>query len=208
MKYFGLLSLIFGLTFYSFSNFNPEPDKSENQTKGLGATEVSKNKKEIQELIRQVMIWSDSKESIKLLPALPDVNNKVYVGFDINKHTANLKKLKETSFFANEFIENYNQIILTLDKKLRNKEIKEWQVGDLPTFNFVNDVSPWCLCQGFSSEDFDDVEIVKLDRQFGELKWKWKKGSSWNDFRFRVVKDGNKWKVSYMEGFDFKESIK
>jgi len=200
--------LILALTFYSCGHNNSKIDKSGKETEGLDANEASKSREEIQRLIRQVMIWSESKESIELLPVIPDINNKVYAGFDMKKHKANLKKLGETNFFTTEFIENYNQIILTLDRKLRNKEIEEWLVGDLPTFNFVNDVNPWCQCQGFSPKDFDDVEIIILDNKSGELKWKWKKGSSWNDFIFRVAKEENKWKISYLAGFDFKESIK
>jgi hypothetical protein len=208
MKYFGLTTLILGLTFYSCGHNNPKTDKSEKQSEGLEANEVSKNREEIQKLIRQVLIWSDSKESIELLPALSDSKDSIYIGFDLDKLKANLDKLRQTGFFATEFIENYNQIVRTLDRKLRNKEFEEWLVGDLPTFNFVNDINPWCLCQGFSPEDFDDMEIVKIDNKSGELNWKWKKDSSWKDFRFRVVKENNQWKISYMEGFDFKESIK
>jgi hypothetical protein len=203
MKYFGLITLILGLTFYSCSHHKPKTDKSEKQTEELEATEVSKNREEIQRLIRQVLIWSDSKGTIDLLPALSDSKGSVYIGFDLDKLKINLDKLRQTGFFTTEFIENYNQIIQTLDKKLRNKEFKDWLVGDLPTFNFVNDINPWCLCQGFSPEDFDDVEIIKINSISGELKWKWKKGSSWNDFIFRVKKEDNKWEISYMEGFDF-----
>ena len=119
-----------------------------------------------------------------------------------------LHKLRQTGFFASEFIENYDQIIGTLDRKIRNKEFDEWLVGDLPTFNFVNDISPWCLCQGFTPEDFGDIEILKINSISGEMVWKWKRGSSWNDFKFRVTREDNKWKISYMEGFDLNESTK
>ena len=203
MKYFGLITLILGLTFYGCSHNKPKTDKSEKQTEELEATEVLKNREEIQKLIRQVLIWSDSKGTIDLLPALSDKKDSAYIGFDLDKLKVNLDKLRQTGFFATEFIENYNQIILTLDRKLRNKEFEDWLVGDLPTFNFVNDINPWCLCQDFSPEDFADVEIIKINSISGELKWKWQKGSSWDDFIFRVKKEDNKWKISYLEGFDF-----
>jgi hypothetical protein len=195
--------MILGLTFHCFSN-HAKTEQSKNQTGKLDTLELSKSKKEIQQLIRQVILWSDSKESIELLTTIPDANGRVYIGFDMDQHTENLIRLKETKFFANEFVENYNRIILTLDRKIRNKEFEEWLVSDLPPFHFVNDVSPWCICQGFSPEDFDDVEIVNITSKSGKLIWKWKKGSSWTDFKFRVKKEDNKWRISYMEGFDFK----
>jgi hypothetical protein len=120
----------------------------------------------------------------------------------------NLNKLEQTGFFSKDFIENYNHIIRTIDKKLRNKELEEWHIGDLPTFNFINGINPWCQCQGFSKENVGNVEIIKIDNSSGDLKWQWEKGSSWQDFIVRVVKENNKWKITYMEGFDYKECIK
>jgi hypothetical protein len=200
--------MILGLVFCSCNHHDPPTDKAVNQTNGLESIEVSKNKEEIQKLIRKVLIWSDSKETIDLFPVVKDSEDSAYFKFDMDKLKENLYKLKQTGFFASEFIENYNQIIRTIDKKLQNKEIEAWLVGDLPTFNFANDVNPWCQCQGFSQEDFDNVEIIRIDSKSGEFIWKWKTGSSWNDFKFRAVKESDKWKISYMEGFDFKESTK
>jgi len=126
------LILILGLSFFGYSQNGPSTSKN-----------VLKDKKEIQKLIRKVLTWSESKGTIELLPVLTDSKDSVYIGFDMAKHKSNLDKLKRTNFFAVEFIDNYNQIILTLDKKLRNGEYEEWLVGDLPTFIFANDVDPW-----------------------------------------------------------------
>jgi hypothetical protein len=138
----------------------------------------------------------------------------------MNQHKANLDKLKETGFFATEFIENYNQIILTLDKKLRNKEYGEWIVNDLPPFIFANDVNAWTLCQDVpydnpSPWDFVEIIVISLNSENGELKWKWgnlKAGThpSWRefDYKFKVTKENNKWKISYLDGFEFKESTR
>ena len=207
MKLLVLTFLILEFTFcgcYCQNRITNDAGKSS----GLGTQEILKSKNEIQNLIRQVLIWSESKESIELLPAIKDRKDSAYVGFEMNKLKINLDKLAQTGFFATEFIENYCQIIRTIDKKIRNKELEAWLVGDLPPFNFVNGINPWCQCQGFSQNDFDKVEIIKLDNKSGELKWIWKAGLSWTNFYFRVVKDDNKWKITYMEGFDFKESTK
>ncbi len=207
MKSIGLITLIFGLTFLSCNQYRLKIDKSEKPISGI-SYKVSKNREEIQRLIRQVLIWSGSKESIDLLPVVKDSKDSIFIGFDMDKLQANCDILKQTGFFAPEFIENYSRIIMTIDKKIRNREIETWLVGDLPTFNFVNDINPWCQCQGFSKEDFDNIEVIKMDSKSGELKWKWKAGSSWNDFIFRVIKENDHWKISYMEGFDYQNSTK
>lgn len=163
------------------------------------------DEKEIQKLIQTALDWSASSESVVVYP----ISKKGgFYFFDKNKLRENLTKLKASGFFSDEFIENYNQIILTLDAKLRNKEFDEWMVGDLPPFKFANDIDPWCLCQGFSAQQFDGIRINKMDSRSGELTWNWKRGNSWTDFKFRVVKENNKWKISYMQGFDFEEGVK
>ena len=88
-------------------------------------------------------------------------------------------------------------------------------VGDLPTFIFVNDVNPWCLCQDNLSWNSVEVEVINLSADTGELEWNWGKlganiDPSWNEFsyKFRVIKEAGQWKVTYLEGFDFKESTR
>jgi hypothetical protein len=205
MNYLGLYILILGL---GFSSCHQNKPKIEKQVTTIEVVDIQKDKEGIQKLIRQVLTWSESNESIDLLPVLKDRKGRIYTGFDMNKHKANLAKLRETGFFAKEFIENYNQIILTLDQMLRSKEFDEWFVGDLPPFKFVNEIDPWCLCQDFSPEQFNNVSIVKIDSKSGELIWNWEKGTDWMDFKFMVVKEDNKWKISYMQGFDYMESTK
>ena len=148
----------------------------------------------IQEVVRQVLDWSQSDSAIVVNPVIE--TGGVYL-FDKNELRKNLDRLRLTGFFANEFIENYNQIILKLEEKLRSQEFDPWLVGDLPPFKFAND-----------ADQYERVEIVKMDKQSAEGFWRWKQGSSWVDFMFRVSKEDGKWKISYMQGFDYAESIK
>jgi hypothetical protein len=127
----------------------------------------------------------------------------------------NLEKLRAANFFSAGFIENYNQIILTLDKKFKNKEFGKWSTGELPPFSFANDVSPWCDCQDNLSWDLVEVKIINLNNEKGELYWTWGKSelngdASWKAFsyKFGVEKENGKWKISYLQGFDFKESTR
>ncbi len=168
---------------------------------------------EIQTLIIRMLKWADSKDVINVRPVLS--KDSICVGFDLVKHKQNLEKLRKTGLFADEFIDNYNNIIQTLDKKIKNNEFEPWNVYELPIFSFASDANPWCSCQDYLSWDDVDIKPIKLDSNKGELKWGWGKlgsdvNSSWKEFStpFRVVKINNKWKISYLQGFDYKESIK
>ena len=214
MKHIKLTTLIFGLLLFGCKQTD---NKSTSVT--VEKVETSTDEKEqIQNLIRQALNWADSKNSIDLLPVIADSKDSLYLGFDLELHKQNLNKLRQTNLFATEFIENYNQIILTFDKGLKNGKYEQWMVGELPPFNFSSDVNAWTLSQDVPYDNpnpFDFVEVKLLDINKGEVNWKWGKPElitepSWKDFayKFKVVKEDNKWKISYLEGFDFKESTK
>jgi len=216
MKYRIIFILIIGLVIISCNQDKEPVVTEEEQTETLQKKELSKDEEEIQNLIRQVLKWGNSK--VNLWTLLADDKDSICIGLNLKEHKKNLDELKKTDFFSIEFIENYNQIILTLDKKIQNKEFGNLLVGDLPPFNFASDVNPWCLCQ---EEPCDpnlwevDINIIRLSSESGELEYKWGKSvlnadPYWKDFRykFKVTKENNKWKISYMEGFDFEEGIK
>ena len=67
-------------------------------------------------------------EPIELVPVLN--KNSICAGIDFDKQNQNLEKLKKTGFFADEFIDNYNHIIQTLDKKIKNNEFSASEKTD------------------------------------------------------------------------------
>ncbi|MFI5137529.1 MAG: hypothetical protein ACHQIM_06855 [Sphingobacteriales bacterium] len=222
MKYLRFGTAILALFLFSCSH-NSERKESPlkiKATKTLKSPEISNDKQEIQILIRKALNWSESKNSINLLPVLTDSKDSICVGFDLEKLNVTLEKLKATNFFSSRFVDNYSQIILTLDKKIKNNEFEKWSVSELPTFSFANDVDPWCLCQDVPYDkpnpwDLIEVKVIKLNDEKGELYWTWGKpelnGSpDWKDFtyKFEVEKENGKWKISYLQGFDFKESTR
>ena len=214
MKHIRFSTLIFGLLLFGC---NQADTKTTSVSKEKVSTSVA-DKKQIQNLIRQVLNWAETKKTIDLLPVIADSKDSVYIGFDLGKHKQNLDKLRQTNLFATEFIENYDQIILTLDKGLKSSKYNPWLVGDLPTFIFANDVDPWTMCQDVPYDkpnpyEFVEINIINLDK--GEAEWKWGKlelnaDKTWKDFsyKFRVVKEKDKWKIAYLTGFDFKESTR
>src|SRR6188768_214900 len=102
MKYSQLFILIFGLTFFGSnlrSECNPSIDFKTIKTK---SNVKSKDKDEIQKLIRQVLNWANSDNAIDLLPVISDSSDSIYVGFDSKVLNMNLKKMSETNLFAKE----------------------------------------------------------------------------------------------------------
>lgn len=230
MKYLKFGSIILMLCLFSCTeNSKHEKSATKSDTTGrVGALKTSNNKddknkgdkEEIQNLIRGMLSWSSSKNNSDILPLLTDNKDSICTGFDLIKLKVILDKLKTTNFFSSDFIENYNQIILTLDKKMKDKEFDKWSTGELPPFSFANDVNPWCLCQDVPYDTPDpwslvEVEVISLNDDEGALNWKWGKpelngSADWRDFRykFNVKKENGKWRISYLQGFDFKESVR
>lgn len=218
MKYLKQTILILGFLFFCFSQTNSQTTSVQEKK----SSSLKGDKEEIQNLIRQLLNWSDSKSSIDidLLPSITNGKDSIYIGFDLDKHKKNLGKLRQTNFFATEFINNYNNIILNFDKRLKNGIDEQWLVGQLPPFMFANDGNPWCMCQDVPYDkpnpwDNVKIKIVNLSNYKGEVVWKWGKleqnsYSGWKDFSYkvRVIKENSKWKVAYLQGFDFKESTK
>lgn len=216
MKLLGFWAFIIGLNFYGCNQTNSiTVNKDEQQT----ISDESKDKKQIQLLIRNVLNWANSGEApINLLPIL--VDNKAHIHFDLSKHKKNLQKLKETKFFTKKFIDNYNQTILTLDKGLKHGSYGKYRAGEMPAISFTNEVDPWTLCQDVPYDkpkpwNFIEIEVLSLEDVKGELNWKWGKlepdtDPGWKEFRYRfkVVKESNQWKIDYLQGFDFRESTK
>ncbi|RZL37216.1 MAG: hypothetical protein EOO96_05470 [Pedobacter sp.] len=212
MKRTKLTTLIFGLLFFGCNQENTKANPDQQEKVFIAVSDHE----QIQSLIRQVLNWVENKNAFDLLPVLADGRNRVYTGFDLDKHKQNLAKLKQSNLFATSFIENYNQIILTLDKGMKKGNYDRWLVGNLPTFTFANGVDPWTLCQDVPYEKpnpFDFIETNILNASKGEVIWKWgklkpKTDQSWKNFtyKFKVVKENDKWKIAYLQGFDFKKS--
>jgi outer membrane protein assembly factor BamB len=214
MKQFKMFICALGLAFISCNQNNqsaPNLTETSSTNEEHSLTQKSDSKAEIQNLVREVLKWADSERAIDLLPAVADKNDSVYIGFDLEKLKKNLERLEETNMFSKQFIENYNQIILTLDRKLKTNGFEDgpWFVGYLPPFNFASDANPWCLCQDVPYDTPVPWELVELESVDGQTySWKWgglKKGTdpSWEEFRykFKVTQENSKWKISYLEGF-------
>jgi hypothetical protein len=166
-------------------------------------------KEEIAQLIIKAMHWAESEQSINLLPI--KVKDSICTGFDYDKHNQNVSKLKATGFFAQEFISNYDAIIKTLDSKIISGEFDVWNVYELPIFIFANDVDPWCMCQDVPG-DWNNLKIgiKKLNDTSGKFFYYFGEelpGDGDYRYDFNAINESGIWKISYMYGFDFENSI-
>lgn len=178
-------------------------------------TDTTKDKQEIQKLIRNILAWAEDKKSTPvLLPYLINEKDSLVTGFDLARLKGIDDSLKITGFFSKEFIDTYNHIIQELDKKMKNKQIAPFSAGEIPPFAFDSDSDPWCDCQDVpydspNAYSFVDVHIIRLNNTKGKLYWTWGNlpayvSPDWKDgkYNFNVQKEDGKWKVSYLQGFD------
>ena len=77
--------MILGVIFFSWKQNNHETSKTGIKAAISKSSNTSVDKEEIQNLIQQVFKWSDSNESIDLLPTLTNSTDSIYIGFDRDK---------------------------------------------------------------------------------------------------------------------------
>src|SRR6185437_257206 len=131
--------------------------------------DTAKDKQEIQKLIRNLLLWAEDHKGVPdLLPFVINRQDSTVTGFDLNKLKGVDDSLKTTGFFSNEFINNYNEIIRVLYRKMKDKEIAPFSTGDIPPFGFDSDADPWCNCQEVPYDNPNayglvDVHIIELN---------------------------------------------
>jgi hypothetical protein len=198
MKHIKLTTLIFGLLLFGC---NQAETKTTSVTEEKAQTSAE-DKEQIQNLIRQVYKWHETQKPSNN-DMITDSKDSIYLGFNLDQLKLDIEELKATNFFSNEFIDNYNKIYTTLDKKLKNKEF-EWLVGDLPPFG--NDVNPWCNCQDNPDNYWQTMTIKKIEFNSNNATFTWTWGDNF-EYKAKAVKQNDNWKISYLQGFDFNEFI-
>lgn len=199
MKHCILILVISGLLLSGCHQAENQKASATNPTSAM----ISDSKKDLQQLVRQMYEWHETNSSQNDFEPIADAQDSSYVGIDLTKHKARVAELQKTGFFSTQFLDNYNQIGLAIDKGLKSKKL-EWLVGDLPPFG--NDANPWCNCQDNPENYWQTMTLDKLtsDATTATFIWTWG-----NDFQYRVqaIKEKGKWKTSYLQGFDFNEFI-
>ena len=162
------------------------------------STSSKPDEEDLLKLTRNLYEWHETKNSKSDFNPISDDNDSAYIGLDLEMHKKSISELKQTGFFASEFIDNYNKIALSIDADLKNKKM-EWLVGDMPPFG--NDANPWCNCQDNPDNYWKTLTITDLEIENNVATFNWTWG---NDFEYKVkaIKAGDEWKITYLQGFD------
>lgn len=210
MKLFKSTVLIFGFLLFVCN----EAKSQDIRETAEASPNINSIKGKIENLIRQVYIWHEDQNHADYICVTKDSTNSYFVGLDLDDVEYNLDQMRKSNLFSEEFIENYNAIYQEINTKLRSNQLT-WIVGTQAPFG--NGGDPWCNCQDVPYDEPNpwsqiEVETIDLVDNFGELYWRWgglepDTDSDWNDFtyRFRVKRENGKWKIAYLDGFNFDE---
>lgn len=156
---------------------------------------------EITTLLRNMYRWYETKNTIgEFSPTTNTSKDTLYIGIDWKKHNNRLKQLKETGFFANDFLDNYQKIAVYIDSQLKDGST-QWYVGEISPFE--PDANAWCNCQDNPEKYWEKLTIfdIHTSQELTTCKWTWG-----DDFSYSVAvkKENGLWKIAYLDGFDFK----
>jgi len=157
----------------------------------------------IKAVIVKMYQWQDTNNFYYNYMLTEKPNDSIYNGFDMEMLSKRLEELKATSFFSDKFLQQYNSLIVGIDKKLKNGSYK-WYVGDLeddgPGANL------WCLCQDVASDNWNDIVITITNQTNTEttVEWDWFEKSANEGYTIKLSNMNNHWLINYMEGFDKK----
>jgi len=164
------------------------------------------NKEELQELVRKLYEWRETKNSRLDFDPVADKEGR-YIELDLKEHEQRLTELKQSGFFADQFLENYHKIALMIDNGLKTKTI-EYLVGDLPPYG--NGADPWCNCQDYPDKYWQTmiVDKIQLDNTNATFIWTWVDptlGDRSFEYKVDAIKENDRWLITYLQGFDFNE---
>jgi hypothetical protein len=192
MRYINLTILLIGLICFTYGQTWTKTDSAID------------DKTQIKNLVIQVLKWHDKNGTFNGFEPIFNPNDSLAIGMDLNVLQKELDKFANTNLFDKEFIENYDKIVKTIDKKIKNKEIELWD-GDMPPYAGAD---PWCNCQDIPYDnpwDKIDVKFISIDKDNAVLTWTWGDSDWSKDFEYKVKakKTEGTWKISYLQGFDF-----
>ncbi len=167
----------------------------------------SDEKEKVTSLIIDMMKWRDNEENFSGISPIFDYDSGLAVGMDHYVLENELKKLRQTDMFDDEFIENYKNYVLKIDSGIKSKRLI-FSENDLYPYAGEN---PWCMCQDIPYEDPWDklsFRFINIDDNNTELTWTWGE-SDWSShfsYRVKATKKNSKWRISYLEGFDLQKA--
>lgn len=197
MKFFCPSLLLFAVIFSSYGRAETKPDST------------TEDKKEMRDLVIRLLKWHENNDVFEGFVPIYNETSRLAIGMDLKALQEALDNLTESNFFDKEFINNYSNIVTSIDKKIKNREIV-FMDGDMPPYAGAN---PWCNCQDYPYEnpwDKIDIDFISIDKSSAVLTWTWG-DSDWSKYfkyKVRAKKKNGEWRISYLEGFDFNDLTK
>jgi hypothetical protein len=180
-----------------------ESKNSESNTAAQSPASVNSDTLELEKLTQNLYQWKESSTLVDFEPLQKDKKDTLFSRLDLKLHMERIIELEKTKMFSRPFIENYDKIGLTLDEKLRNKSLV-YPIGELSPYG--TDADPWCNCQDSPEKYWSKIKIRNPTINGDSATYFWTWGG---DFKYKVnaIKERGMWKVSYLEGFDYKNFI-
>lgn len=169
---------------------------------------VEADKAAIGSLVRNMYIWNEKRDYKHEFE--PVVKDSYVVGYNLDSHKLYLKELRDSGFFAEEFIANIDKIFKEQNQLLNSGKLK-WSDGEMGPFQ--GDVNSWCSCQDEPAEDaYNKITLhyEDLSSTTAKFYWNWEGfGDNWTaeHYNMRTVKEGGKWKIAYMQGWDYAANL-
>jgi hypothetical protein len=155
---------------------------------------------EILSLLKSVCKWHNKNQS-----TLPDfdviIKDSFQTGLNYESFNKTFNALKQTNYFSSSFIDNYKKIADYVNNKLTTANPKY-----LNEINFsFQEADPWTFFQDEAGNFWDSLLIsdYKTTANSASLKWRIQI-NDWASAGYAVafLKENDKWKVSWLEGFD------
>jgi hypothetical protein len=175
-------------------------------TSSTQKTTEKNDKTVIETLVKNMYLWNDKRSYDNEFQPVVKRNN--VIGYNAESHKLFLKELRDSGYFADEFIKNIDKIWQDQNKLITDGKVK-WSKGDMGPF--AGDVNIWCGCQDEPAEYTKiAVHFDELNNTNAKLYWNWEGfGAEWEaiHYNMRCVKENGKWKIAYMQGWDYAASL-
>ncbi|MBF4516276.1 DUF3828 domain-containing protein [Flavobacterium sp. ANB] len=195
---------LFKLFFLFFIGFSLVSFKPIENTKT--SVYFESDKQQIQTLIRKAYEWIYTKKTEIDFDVVPNKKGDKYIGINLKAHNKVVEKLKNSGFFAQQFIDNYNKIGLKINDNLKTNKM-EYLVNDLPPYG--NDSDYWCDCQDNPEAFWKTLKInnLKVENNKATFYWTWTQWEQTPNYQVTVVKENGSWKIAALDGLNYKSFL-
>lgn len=165
---------------------------------------------ELTDLVRKVYEWHMTVRLNDFPYKYEEPGDTLFVGIDWDKYNNTSQVLKQTDFFSQEFLDNHKKIALTVDSSIKKAD-KEWRnIKDgIPIWD--TDADDWCGCQDYADNYWEKLTLydITISNDVASFYWAWNDQRISGTFAYKMTakKENNKWRISSMQGFDYKYTV-